>query len=104
MFSYVLKREKGLERKIARERIDELMKRAQKYKYTHYELSRRYVELAKKISMKYRVKMSKEQKRSFCKNCLYPYRADRIRVRIKKGRIVVTCLNCSHHRRFQIKK
>ncbi|MCS7122072.1 MAG: ribonuclease P [Archaeoglobaceae archaeon] len=99
----VLKRDKELERKIARERIDELMKRSQIYKYTSYELAKRYVELAKKISMKYRVRMSREQKRSFCKKCMYPYRADRMRVRIKKRRVIVTCLNCKHSRRFQLK-
>ncbi|MET1124618.1 MAG: ribonuclease P [Archaeoglobaceae archaeon] len=99
----VVRREKKLEKKIARERIDFLLRRAQEVKYRDYDLARRYVELARKIATKYRVRLNIEQRRSFCKGCLYPYRADRVRVRIRKGRVIVTCLNCGRERRFQIR-
>ena len=98
-----LRRDKRLEKKIARERIDYLLERAVKWKERDYELARRYVELARKIAMKYRVKLRPEQKRLFCKGCFYPYRSDRVRVRVKKGRVIVTCLNCGRIRRYQIR-
>jgi len=36
-------------------------------------LSRRYVKLARLISMHYRVKLTKKQKQSFCKSCNLPF-------------------------------
>ncbi len=98
-----VKRDKKLEKMIAKERISFLIKRAIDYKKMDYHLARRYVELAIKMAERYRVKMKKYEKRSFCKNCLYPYRSDRMRVRIKKGRVIITCLNCGKMRRFKIK-
>jgi len=100
----VIKRDRRLERRIARERISYLLERAQKYKDVDYELARRYVELARKIAMKYRVRIRKEQKMLYCKKCLYPYKSTRIRVRIRKGRVIMTCLNCGYERRIPIKK
>ncbi|MEM4472767.1 MAG: ribonuclease P [Archaeoglobaceae archaeon] len=99
----MLKREKEKERKIAFERISYLLERAEKFKMIDYELARRYVELARKISMKYRVRIPKKYKLTFCKKCLYPYRSDRFRVRIHKSSVIITCLNCSNIRRFQLR-
>ncbi|MEM0202573.1 MAG: ribonuclease P [Archaeoglobaceae archaeon] len=99
----MLKREKDKERRIALERIVYLIERAQKFKFIDYELARRYVELAKKISMKYRVRIPKKYKIFFCRKCLYPYRSDRLRVRIHKSAVIVTCLNCSKVKRYQLK-
>jgi len=47
-----LKREKSLEKKIARERIEFLLEKAHEVKGKDYELARRYVELAVKIAKK----------------------------------------------------
>ncbi len=99
----MLRREKRLERKIARERISILLCKADESKFDNYELARRYVELARKIAMRYRIRLPKNQKRMFCKRCLYPYRHDKIRVRIRKSRIMITCLNCGFIRRIPIK-
>uniref|UniRef100_A0A7J2TJW3 Ribonuclease P protein component 4 n=1 Tax=Archaeoglobus fulgidus TaxID=2234 RepID=A0A7J2TJW3_ARCFL len=99
----MLKREKEKEKRIAMERISYLIERAEKFKKIDYELSRRYIELARKISMKYRVRISKKYKLMFCKKCLYPYRSDRFRVRIHKSSVIITCLNCSSIRRFQLR-
>jgi ribonuclease P protein subunit RPR2 len=98
----MLKREKKLEKKIALERIEILLNRAQKIKFEDYELARRYVELARRIATKYRLRIPKEM-RQFCKKCGYPYRHDRIRVRVAKSRIIITCLNCGFVRRIPIR-
>ncbi|MCC6027017.1 MAG: ribonuclease P [Archaeoglobus sp.] len=99
----MLKREREKERQIAMERIIYLIERAQKFKNIDYELARRYIELARNISMKYRVRIPKKYKLLFCKKCLYPYRSDRFRVRIHKSSVIITCLNCSNVRRFQLR-
>jgi len=99
----VLKREKGKERGIAMERICYLIERAEKYKGVDYELARRYVELARRIAMKYRVRIPKRYRLYFCKKCLYPYKAGSFRVRINKSSVIITCLNCMHVRRFQLR-
>ncbi len=99
----MLKREREKERQIAMERIIYLIERAQRFKNIDYELARRYIELARNISMKYRVRIPKKYKLLFCKKCLYPYRSDRFRVRIHKSSVIITCLNCSNVRRFQLR-
>jgi len=99
----MLKREKKLERRIARERIRILFSMMEKMKDEDYDLARRYVELAKKIAMKYRVKIPKRFKMLFCKKCLYPYKAGLFRVRIRKSRVIITCLNCGYERRIPIR-
>jgi len=99
----VVKREKRLEKEIAMERIEFLIRRAENFKNKDYKLARRYVEIAKKISMKYRVRIPKHLKMIFCKKCLYPYKSDKMRVRIKKSRVIITCLNCGYERRIPIR-
>ncbi len=98
----MLKREKKLEREIALERIEKLLQMAEKTKLEDYELSRRYVVLARKIAMKYRIRIPKNL-RNFCKKCLYPYRSDRLRVRVRKNRVIITCLNCGYTRRIPLR-
>ncbi|GEM_PF-248323 len=102
-FRVMLKREKKLEREIALSRIEKLIEMAEKMKFEDYELSKRCVTIARKIAMKYRVRIPKEL-RNFCKKCLYPYRHDRMRVRVRKNRVVITCLNCGYVKRVPLKK
>jgi len=98
----MLRREKKLEREIALSRIKKLIEMAEKIKYDDYELSKRYIELSRKISSRYRIRIPKNIK-CFCKKCLYPYRQDRLRVRVRKRRVVITCLNCGYVRRIPLK-
>ncbi|WP_456368743.1 ribonuclease P protein component 4 [Geoglobus sp.] len=97
-----VKRDKALEKRIARERIDFLLNLADKTKFQDYGLSRRYVELAVRIAKKYRIRLKKKKLR-FCRKCLHPYRHDRMRVRVSRGVVRITCLNCGSVRRFRIK-
>lgn len=97
-----VKRDKALEKRIARERIDFLLNFADEVKFRDYGLARRYVELSVKIAKKYRIRLKKKKLR-FCRRCLYPYRHDKMRVRISKGVVRITCMNCGYVRRFRIK-
>ncbi len=98
----MLKREKRLEKRIARERIKILFDLMQRVKGEDYELARRYVELARRIAMRYRIRLGK-LKMLYCKKCLYPYKSGRFRVRIQKSRVIITCLNCGYVRRIPIR-
>ncbi|WP_457590932.1 ribonuclease P protein component 4 [Geoglobus sp.] len=97
-----VKRDKALEKRIARGRIDFLLNLADEVKFRDYELARRYVELAVKIAKKYRIRLKKKKLR-FCRKCMHPYRHDRMRVRVSKGVVRITCMNCGNIRRFRIK-
>ena len=98
----MLRRDKKRESRIAKERVFYLIKRAEEWKNIDYKLARRYVELARKIAMRYRVRIPKELKATYCKSCLYPYEAGRFRARIRKKRVIITCLNCGYERRIPI--
>ena len=89
------------ERVIAMERINILFNEAKLAFNKDPKLSNRYVELARKISMKSKVKIPKELKRRFCKYCrsyLVPSR--NCKVRLQKSRVICTCNNCGRCMRF----
>ena len=89
-------------KKIAMERIHCLFREAEKMaKENKMELCRRYVEIARKISMKYLVRIPKIYRLRFCKKCLsYLVPGKNCRVRLKKSKVVVTCLNCGNKKRY----
>ncbi|HOX34290.1 MAG TPA: ribonuclease P protein component 4 [Methanoregulaceae archaeon] len=92
-----------LSRKIAKERIDRLFSQAQAVFASHPRLSDRYVEIARKIAMRQRVRISRVFRRKFCRRCssyLVPGKTSRVRIR--SGRVVVTCLVCKARRRYPV--
>lgn len=99
-----------LQRKIARERIEELFKQADKrmtkkrINSTDKALANRYVSLARKIAMKYKVKIPTNLKRRFCRHC-YKYLKPgfNCRVRLAKSRVIYYCLECRRFMRFVYK-
>lgn len=64
------------------------------------ELAERQARLAKKIAMRYRVRLSYEARQLFCKKCkafIVPGKSARVRVGRAKTRAVrITCLRCGH--------
>ncbi len=85
-----------MERRIALERMVVLFGLAEKEALQgHAPRARRYVDLARKIGMRYNVRVPPEFKRRFCKECLaYFVPGVNARVRVGRGRVVVTCLAC----------
>ncbi|MEM5836342.1 MAG: ribonuclease P protein component 4 [Candidatus Aenigmatarchaeota archaeon] len=82
--------------KIARERIQILFNLAEKELREHPERSRRYIELARKIGLRYNIRLPREMKRKFCKNCntlLKPGLTCSIRIQNKM--IIIKCWNCN---------
>ena len=86
---------------IASERIEQLFELAEVEFSNHSERSDRYVQLAKEIGMRYRVRLPKRLKVRFCRKCeRYLVYGVNARVRVKKKRTVITCLNCEDVRRY----
>ena len=96
---------KKLQRKIAEQRIHKLFIMAEKNALNgKIRYANRYVEIARKISMRYRVAIHKRFKRFFCKHCyafLLPSRT--CRVRIYRGKLIIYCYNCRKFSRFPLK-
>lgn len=58
-------------------------------------LSKRYIILARKLSTRYKVRLTSDQKKLFCKKCnSYLKNGINVRVRLERGVIVQTCLEC----------
>ena len=88
---------------IAKERIHILFDQADNRFKTDPGLSDRYVEIAKSISTKLNVPISRELKRRFCKECgaFLVYGANaRQRVNSEKQYVILTCLKCGHKKRI----
>ena len=93
------------QREIALERIKTLFQQAEENFSLDSKLSNRYVELARKISMKYKVKIPSELKRQFCKHCFsFLMPGDNCRIRTKDGILIIYCLNCKKFNKFKYKK
>ncbi len=92
---------------IASERIQILLLQAVQNVERDPRLSRRYTALAKKISMRTKVRIPAADKRYVCKGCglpLIPGKSARVRVLPGNPRIVITCLACGQFRRYPFTK
>ncbi len=92
------------QRKIASERITILFQEAKKKFKKNPSLSDRYVVLARKLSMKYKVPFKKEYKKLFCKKCykfLQPGKT--LRTRVKHKVLIFHCNNCGFIKRYPFK-
>jgi ribonuclease P protein subunit RPR2 len=95
-------RNKKTQKKIAENRINRLFQLAEeKALIDRLDLANRYVELARKISMRYLVPIPRQFKRRFCKHCYsYLLPAVNCRIRIYRGRIIIYCKNCEKYSRI----
>lgn len=92
---------------IASERIDILFRLAKGAHKTHPERSNRYVELARKIAMRYNVKIPKSYKRNICKYCyryIFPGTNCIVRQESKNKTITIKCLECEKVTRIPYSK
>jgi len=90
-------------KQIARERIAILFGQAKRVYAESPELANRYVELARRISMRQRCRIDREFRRQFCHHC-YAYLAPgrNMRVRVHRGNVIVTCRACNRRTRYRI--
>jgi ribonuclease P protein subunit RPR2 len=94
---------KASSRKIARERIEALFRQAEQFYPENPEWSNRCVELARKVAMRQRVRIDRQFRRQFCRECgafLIP--GVNMRVRIHRAKVVATCLACGSRARYRV--
>lgn len=96
-------RKPAKQQKLAGERITELFSQATLRAQKQPELAKRYVILARKIGMKYKVRIPPELRRRFCRHCNAYWTSANSRIRLRKGMLVMCCLECRHFRRFRYK-
>lgn len=101
-----MRRDKAEERRIARARIARLFELAEEQALGgRIDRAARYVQLARRVGMRYVVPLGRAQRRRFCRHCgafLLPGRTARVRAR--EGKMSITCLACGGIRRFGMAK
>lgn len=94
-------------RKIALRRIQTLFNLAEQNIRKEPELAQRYVELARRIAMRTRVRLPTEYRRMICRHCKsFIYPGVNCRVRLQQRRephMVITCLVCGKQNRILLK-
>lgn len=95
-------------RRIVLERISILFKRAREVFDSEPELAQRYANLARKIGMRYKVRIPPEFRRMICRHCkgfILPGKNCIVRVRQEREpHLVTTCLRCGRHMRIPLKR
>jgi ribonuclease P protein subunit RPR2 len=94
------KKRKDESKDIALERIDVLFLEAVKNK----EKADRYVQMARKLAMKYKVKLKPEYKKSYCNYCNSYFTPSNSRIRFRDGKRIAYCLKCRKFNRTKLKK
>jgi len=99
------KKDKKTQKIIAKNRIKKLFSLAEKKALSgRIDLANRYVEIARKISMRYLVPIPKDFKRSFCKHCYFFLLPDvNCRIRLHRNRLIIYCKNCKKYTRIPLK-
>ena len=98
-------KDRKTQKTIARSRINHLFSLAEQNALLNkLNLANRYVDLARKISMRYLVPVPREFKRCFCKHC-YQYMLPNVtcRIRIHRGKLIIYCNNCKRCNRLPLK-
>ncbi len=95
------KKQKDWAKDMAFQRIERLFELAEQEFKTYPERSNRYVQLARRLSMRYRVRMPQELKRRVCKHChAYLVQGASARTRLQGTHITTTCLSCGKQMRL----
>lgn len=90
-------RNKTIMKRRALRSINALFRRADSVFEESPELADRYAQIARRISLRCRVRIPRKWKRRYCKKChkfLKP--GINARVRLKNKKIVITCLECKN--------
>jgi ribonuclease P protein subunit RPR2 len=95
------------QRQIALERIEKLFSQAEGAFGTKPELAHRYVQLARRIAMRYNLRMPKGLKGRFCKKCykyLRPGANSTVRTSPRQKAMIIRCLECGNVMRYPYRK
>ncbi len=85
------------EKKIAKERIEELFKLAEDAFVKHPKKAHRYAKLIRKLQLKYKIRLPVKIKRRICKKCDHFLKPGyNCKVRSKDGKLIIHCLDCKN--------
>ncbi len=89
---------------IARERLRILFDEAHTMFATDSALSHRYVQMARKVAMKVKLRMPREYKRQYCSHCYkYLVSGKNATIRVRYGKVIIRCLECKKITRIPIR-
>ena len=92
-------------KKQAKTDIDEFMKLAKKSFKESKAKANMYVRKARRIAMKYNIRLPKSIKRNICKHCYaYLVPGENCRIRTRDKKLIYYCMDCKKHMRFPINK
>lgn len=96
---------KAKQKYIATERVKHLISFADEVFSKDPKRADHYIELARKVAMKARIRIPSNFKKRFCKHC-YSFLKPGIncRVRTRNNKVVYYCLNCKKYMRFPFLK
>jgi ribonuclease P protein subunit RPR2 len=94
-------------KQIALQRVQTLFQLAQEAMHKDPEQAQRYVQIARRIAMRTRLRLPKEYRSRICRKCksfIFPGVNCRIRIQQKREpHMVITCLSCGGVSRIPIK-
>jgi len=95
-------------REIALERIKRLFSLAIETLHERPDLAQRYVEIARKIAMRVKIRLPREMRLLICRHCkrfIFPGVSSRVRIQPRREpHIVITCLYCGKQMRRSLRK
>lgn len=95
-------------REIALERIKKLFSLAIEMIHERPDLAQRYVEIARRIAMRVKIRLPRETRLLVCRHCkrfIFPGVSSRIRIQPRREpHIVITCLYCGKHMRRPLRR
>lgn len=95
------------QKRLARERVENLFSLAESSFQSNPERSHRYVRLARKIAMRYNIRIPRGMKTRFCRKCykyLKPNINSTVRTRTSQKAVILTCLECGHVMRYPYRR
>jgi len=95
--------DKQQQKKIAKERIEILFEKAEDVFQKNPERANRYVDLARKISMKVNLRMPRKFKRKYCSHCYTFLRTGvNARIRTRDKKLIIYCQKCKKYTRLPL--
>jgi len=94
-------------KQIALQRVNTLFRLAKEVIHENPELAQRYIQIARRIAMRTRLRLPKAYKSQICRKCksfIFPGVNCRIRIQQRReSHMVITCLNCGGIYRIPLK-
>jgi len=99
-----MKMNKSMQKKIAQEQISYLIIQAKEMFPKNSVLANRYIARALKMRDKYKVQLTRDEKKQVCKECHHILiQGKNAKIRVKKSMLLIHCTDCGAIRRLALK-